>query len=113
ECRGRGRLLEGGRRHRRGPRQRGRILEADEGAAESEVAAGRIVLPERVRAPEGRRDRAHPPGTWHHREQQDRRTRERDTMTHLSFGTVAPTSRRAVAYIIDALIAAGIGIVLS
>lgn len=34
-------------------------------------------------------------------------------MTLLTFGTVAPTSRRAVAYIIDALIAAGIGIVLS
>jgi len=34
-------------------------------------------------------------------------------MTQLSFGTVAPTSRRAVAYIIDALIAAGIGIVLA
>ncbi|MGP6176350.1 RDD family protein [Microbacterium sp. A196] len=33
-------------------------------------------------------------------------------MTQLSFGTVAPTSRRAVAYIIDALIAAAIGIVL-
>lgn len=34
-------------------------------------------------------------------------------MTHTTFGTVAPTSRRAVAYIIDAAIAAGIGIVLS
>ncbi|MGO1919733.1 MAG: RDD family protein, partial [Microbacterium sp.] len=34
-------------------------------------------------------------------------------MTQPSFGTVAPTSRRAVAYIIDALIAAGIGIILS
>lgn len=34
-------------------------------------------------------------------------------MTQLAFGTVAPTSRRAVAYIIDAAIAAGIGIVLS
>lgn len=34
-------------------------------------------------------------------------------MTHTSFGTVAPTSRRAVAYIIDAAIAAGIGIVLT
>lgn len=34
-------------------------------------------------------------------------------MTQLSFGTVAPTSRRAVAYIIDALIAGGIGIVLA
>ena len=34
-------------------------------------------------------------------------------MTQVSFGTVAPTSRRAVAYIIDALIAAGIGIILA
>ncbi len=34
-------------------------------------------------------------------------------MTQPTFGTVAPTSRRAVAYIIDAAIAAGIGIVLS
>lgn len=34
-------------------------------------------------------------------------------MTQSSFGTVAPTSRRAVAYIIDALIAAGIGIALA
>lgn len=34
-------------------------------------------------------------------------------MTQLAFGTIAPTSRRAVAYIIDAAIAAGIGIVLS
>jgi uncharacterized RDD family membrane protein YckC len=34
-------------------------------------------------------------------------------MTQPSFGTVAPTSRRAVAYIIDAAIAAGIGIVLA
>ncbi|WP_426185550.1 RDD family protein [Microbacterium sp. TWP3-1-2b2] len=34
-------------------------------------------------------------------------------MTQLAFGTVAPTSRRAVAYIIDAAIAAGIGIVLT
>ncbi|MGL3149266.1 RDD family protein [Microbacterium sp. A82] len=34
-------------------------------------------------------------------------------MTQLTFGTVAPTSRRAVAYIIDAVIAGGIGIVLS
>lgn len=34
-------------------------------------------------------------------------------MTQPSFGTVAPTSRRAVAYIIDALIAGGIGIVLA
>lgn len=34
-------------------------------------------------------------------------------MTQPAFGTVAPTSRRAVAYIIDAAIAAGIGIVLS
>lgn len=33
-------------------------------------------------------------------------------MTQLAFGTVAPTSRRAVAYIIDAAIAAGIAIVL-
>lgn len=33
-------------------------------------------------------------------------------MTQLAFGTVAPTSRRAVAYIIDALIVAGLGIVL-
>jgi uncharacterized RDD family membrane protein YckC len=33
-------------------------------------------------------------------------------MTQLAFGTVAPTSRRAVAYLIDAAIAAGIGIVL-
>ncbi|MEW1963127.1 RDD family protein [Microbacterium sp. NPDC077644] len=34
-------------------------------------------------------------------------------MTQPTFGTVAPTSRRAVAYIIDAAIAAGIGVVLS
>ncbi|GAA1535929.1 putative RDD family membrane protein YckC [Microbacterium ginsengiterrae] len=34
-------------------------------------------------------------------------------MTQPSFGAVAPTSRRAVAYLIDALIAAGIGIVLA
>lgn len=33
-------------------------------------------------------------------------------MTQLAFGTVAPTSRRAVAYLIDAAIVAGIGIVL-
>lgn len=33
-------------------------------------------------------------------------------MTQTAFGTVAPTSRRAVAYIIDAAIAAGLGIVL-
>lgn len=33
-------------------------------------------------------------------------------MTQLTFGTVAPTSRRAVAYIIDTLIAMGLGIVL-
>ncbi|MDQ0644054.1 RDD family protein [Microbacterium murale] len=33
-------------------------------------------------------------------------------MTQLAFGTVAPTSRRAVAYLIDAAIAAGIGLVL-
>src|SRR5690606_25732496 len=29
-----------------------------------------------------------------------------------TFGTVAPTSRRAVAYVIDALIAGGLGVVL-
>ena len=34
-------------------------------------------------------------------------------MTILPFGQIAPTSRRAVAYVIDALIAGGIGIVLS
>ncbi|MGO2518516.1 MAG: RDD family protein [Microbacterium sp.] len=34
-------------------------------------------------------------------------------MTQLTFGTVAPTSRRAVAYVIDALIAGGLGVVLS
>ena len=34
-------------------------------------------------------------------------------MTQPAFGTVAPPARRAVAYIIDALIAAGIGIVLA
>ncbi|HCS62033.1 MAG TPA: hypothetical protein DIW46_11690, partial [Microbacterium sp.] len=33
-------------------------------------------------------------------------------MTQLAFGTVAPTSRRAVAYIIDAVIAGGLGVVL-
>lgn len=33
-------------------------------------------------------------------------------MTNPSYGTVAPTSRRVVAYIIDTLIAAGIGIIL-
>ena len=34
-------------------------------------------------------------------------------MTQLAFGTVAPTSRRAVAYIIDALIAGALGVILS
>ena len=34
-------------------------------------------------------------------------------MTQLTFGTVAPTSRRAVAYIIDAAIAGGLGAVLA
>ncbi|KDA05437.1 hypothetical protein DC31_16955 [Microbacterium sp. CH12i] len=34
-------------------------------------------------------------------------------MTQLAFGTVAPPSRRAVAYIIDAVIAAGLGMVLT
>ena len=34
-------------------------------------------------------------------------------MTQLPFGQIAPISRRAVAYLIDALIAGGLAIVLS
>src|SRR5690606_37371851 len=105
--------LERGGPDRRRPRQRSRVRQTAEGATESSVASGRIRAVERFPDAEGNSGRARSARTWHDQEQYIRSTRERDIMTQLTFGTVAPTSRRAVAYIIDAAIAGGLGAVLA